>query len=142
MNEVEQVEDNLKTFEEYKPLSDEERDTLFAIAEALKQGVPCTGCRYCCKGCPMELDIPMLIECYNNFKTGAGMNISVRIDGLDDDKKPSACIGCGQCSHACPQGIDVPAVMVELNDLYVKGPKWADTVKTRDKIIREELKGK
>ena len=140
MNEVEQVEDNLKTFESYKPLSEEERNTLFEIAEGMKSGVPCTACRYCCKGCPMGLDIPMLLECYNNYKVGAGANVSVRIDALADDKKASACIGCGRCSHACPQGIDVPAVMIELDELYKNGPKWEQTVKARNEQIRKELK--
>ncbi len=140
MNEVEQVADNLRTFGSYRPLSEEERKTLFEIAEGLKKGVPCTGCRYCCKGCPMELDIPFLLECYNNFKVGAGANNSVRIDALPEDKRPAACIGCGQCAHACPQGIDVPSVMIELDELYKKGPKWAETVKTRSEQIRKELK--
>ena len=139
MNEVEQVEDNLNTFKDHKPLSKEERDTLFAIAESMKSGVPCTACRYCCKGCPMGLDIPMLMECYNNMKVGSGVNISMRLDGLDEDKRAGACIGCGQCAHACPQGIDVPSVMRELDEMYVNGPKWADVSKSRHESIRKEL---
>ena len=139
MNEVDQVEDNLNTFKDHKPLSKEERDTLFTIAESMKAGVPCTGCRYCCKGCPMGLDIPMLMECYNNMKVGSGVNISMRLDGLDEDKRAGACIGCGQCAHACPQGIDVPSVMRELDEMYVNGPKWADVSKSRHESIRKEL---
>ena len=139
MNEVEQVEDNLNTFKDHKPLSKEERDTLFAIAESMKSGVPCTACRYCCKGCPMGLDIPMLMECYNNMKVGSGVNISMRLDGLDEDKRAGACIDCGQCAHACPQGIDVPSVMRELDEMYVNGPKWADVSKSRHESIRKEL---
>ena len=111
MNEVDQVADNVKTFTEPDPLSEEELNALMEIAEGLKKGVPCTACRYCCKGCPMELDIPYLLECYNSFKFEASAVNSMRLDGLDEDKLPSACIACGQCSHACPQGIDVPAVL-------------------------------
>ena len=142
MNEVFQVEDNLKTYKEHKPLSEEERKVLDEIAESMKKGVPCTACRYCCKGCPMELDIPMLIECYNNMKFDRSLNMSMRLDGLSEDKKPAACIGCGQCSHACPQGIDVPFVMRELDDLYTNGPTWGQAVKSRHEAIINDLKNK
>ena len=140
MNEVDQVEDNLKTFETHKPLTEEERKTLEQIAESLKKSVPCTKCRYCCDGCPMGLNIPMLIECYNNLKFDIeDTNMSIRIDGLDEDKRPAACISCGQCAHACPQGINVPEILSELDELYKKGPKWQDTAKTRHEMIRKDL---
>ncbi len=140
MNEVSQVEDNLKTFETHKPLSEAERNTLFEIAELLKKGVPCTACRYCCDGCPMELDIPYLLECYNGFKTGAGITPGMRIDGLPEDKRADACIQCGQCAHACPQHIDVPAALAELDILYKNSPKWSTTAKNRDEEMRKDLK--
>ena len=139
MNEVFQVKDNLNTFEAYKPLSDKEKDTLFEIAESLKKGVPCTGCRYCCQGCPMGLNIPYLLECYNDMKYTSTLTPSIRLDGLDEDKKPSACIGCGQCAHACPQHIDVPTVLAELSDMYQSGPKWSEAVKSRHDAIRSDL---
>jgi predicted aldo/keto reductase-like oxidoreductase len=142
MNEVFQVEDNLKTFESAKPLSEEERNTLLEIAESMKAGVPCTGCRYCCDGCPLGLNIPYLLECYNDYKYAASMSPSMRIDGLDDDKKPASCIGCGQCSHACPQSIDVPAARAELTEMYAKGPHWETTRRSRGEAIREDLNTK
>ena len=107
MNETEQVLDNLNTFKEHRPLTDKERDTLYEIAESLKKGVPCTGCRYCCEGCPMGLNIPYLLECYNSFKTDAAFSASMRVDGLAAEKRAAACVGCGQCAHACPQHLPV-----------------------------------
>ena len=139
MNEVFQVEDNLNTFKEYKPLSEEEKKTLFEIAESLKKGVPCTGCRYCCDGCPMGLNIPYLLECYNDMKYTSSMTPGMRLDGLDEDKKPAACIGCGQCSHACPQHIDVPSVLAELSEMYTNSPKWSEMAKGRHESIRKDL---
>ncbi len=139
MNEVFQVEDNLKSFEIHQPLSEEERKVLFEIADSMKNGVPCTACRYCCKGCPMELDIPMLLDCYNNMKFASSLNMSMRLDGLSEDKKPSACIGCGQCTHACPQGIDVPSVLRELDDIYTNGPTWAEAARSRHDAILKDL---
>ena len=139
MNEVFQVEDNLNTFKEYKPLSEEEKSVLFEIAESLKKGVPCTGCRYCCDGCPMGLNIPYLLECYNDMKYTSSMAPGMRLDGLDEDKKPAACIGCGQCSHACPQHIDVPSVLAELSEMYTNSPKWAEMSNGRHESIRKDL---
>ena len=139
MNELEQLEDNLNTFNEYKPLSEDEQNTLFEIAESLKSAVPCTGCRYCTKGCPMELNIPFLIQCYNDFKYELAFNVSMRIDGLDEDKLPSNCIECGQCQMACPQGIDVPSVLKELTKLYSEAPKWSEVAKPRKESIKKDL---
>ncbi len=140
MNEVFQVEDNLRTFSEERPLTEEERSVLMEIAETLKTGVPCTGCRYCCDGCPVGLDIPYLLQCYNDYKFAATIAPSMRIDGLAEDKRPAACIGCGQCMHACPQGIDVPSALAELAEMYEKGPHWGEQVKLRQKFINEDLK--
>ena len=139
MNEVFQVEDNLNTFKEFNPVSDEEKKVLFEIADEMKKGVPCTGCRYCCDGCPMGLNIPYLLECYNDYKYATSLTASVRLDGLDEDKKPANCIGCGQCSHACPQGIDVPSALAELAKLYAEGPNWSKNVQSRHESIRRDL---
>ncbi|MBP5212756.1 MAG: aldo/keto reductase [Pyramidobacter sp.] len=139
MNEVDQVADNLRTFERERPLSEAELATLDEIAESMKNSVPCTACRYCCAGCPAGLDIPFLIECCNWYKGGSGLTASTRLDGLDKDKLPAACVGCGQCAHACPQGIDVPGVIAELAQLYAEGPKWAEMSKGRQDNIRRDL---
>ncbi|MBR0385184.1 MAG: aldo/keto reductase [Erysipelotrichaceae bacterium] len=139
MNEVFQVEDNLNTFEQRNPVTDEEKQVLFEIAEGLKKGVPCTGCRYCCAGCPMELNIPYLLESYNDFKFMASVTASVRLDGLDEDKRPASCIACGQCAQVCPQGIDVPSALAELAEMYANGPKWENMMKTRGAAIKKDL---
>lgn len=139
MNEVSQVEDNLRTFRQEWPLTEEERKVLMDIAENLKKGVPCTACRYCCDGCPIGLNIPYLLECYNDYKFAQTMTPSMRIDALEDEKRPAACIGCGQCKHACPQGIDVPAVLAELAEMYEKGPHWGDMIEARSKLIDEDI---
>ena len=110
------------------------------IAENLKQGVPCTACRYCCDGCPAGLDIPYLLQCYNDFKFASTLTPSMRIDALEETKRPNACIGCGQCSHACPQHIDVPSALSELTGMYEKGMHWSEEVKKRQKSIHEDLR--
>ncbi len=87
----------------------------------------------------MGLDIPFLLQCYNDFKYSTSLTASMRLDSLDEDKKPSACIGCGQCAHACPQGIDVPSALAELDRMYTNSPTWADATKDRKKSILRDL---
>ena len=139
MNEVSQVEDNLRTFRKEWPLTEKEKRTLLEIAENLKKGVPCTACRYCCDGCPIGLDIPYLLQIYNDYKYASTITPSMRIDALPDEKRPAACIGCGQCMHACPQRIDVPAALAELAELYESGPHWIDQIKQRQEYIKADL---
>ncbi len=139
MNEVDQVEDNLRTFEKDEPVTGEETALLFEIAESMKRGVPCTACRYCTAGCPMQLDIPYLLECYNDYKYASTVTPAMRLDGLEEKKRPSACIGCRKCARACPQSIDIPAALKELAALYAAGPQWAVTAKPRQEAIRRDL---
>ncbi|MBQ8038934.1 MAG: aldo/keto reductase [Lachnospiraceae bacterium] len=47
MSNLEQLADNIHTFESYKNLSAEEMQVLFKIAESMQDSIPCTSCRYC-----------------------------------------------------------------------------------------------
>lgn len=132
MSAMEHMKDNVKTFEEYKPLSEEERQFLFDVAEGMKTSVPCTSCQYCMAGCPKGLDIPMLISVYNELKFVPTVNASMRIEAMEEDKKPTACIACGKCSRMCPQGIHIPEIMKELPDLMAKLPTWEEVSRLRE----------
>lgn len=131
MSDQTQMEDNVSTFADSKPLTQEETEVLLKIAESMKDSVPCTACRYCCKGCPMGLDIPMLIGIYNEIRIIPTVNAVMRIEGLPKDKQPSACIGCGRCMQICPQNIDIPAVMKDLNERMQKIPSWEEICRQR-----------
>ena len=132
MSDMTHVEDNLATFNAYERITDEERSALAAIAERMQHSVPCTGCRYCTDGCPMGLDIPLLIATCNELRVQNSMNASMKVEFLPDDKKPTACISCGACTSICPQSIDVPDVLAELSDRVAKMPKWADISRERE----------
>ena len=103
----------------------------------MKNALPCTRCRYCCDGCPMGLDIPMLIHAYNDVKFASSMTVAMQFDALPEDKKPSVCIGCGACAAICPQNIDIPAVMAELADTVGKMPSWAEICRQREEAARK-----
>ncbi len=127
-----QMEQNTRTFNEDKPLNEAEVNLLLDIAEGMKDSVPCTACRYCCDGCPMGLDIPMLMETYNDMRFSINTNTAMRIQGLPEEKKPTACIGCGACAQVCPQKIDIPEVIAKLNGLMEKAPSWVEICKQRE----------
>lgn len=131
MSNLPQMEDNVKTFSTDKPLNDNEIQMLFDIAEKMKDSVPCTACRYCCDGCPMQLDIPMLMQSYNDLHFATSLTPVMQIEALPEEKRPSACIACGACASACPQKIDIPDIMTKLSDLYSKQPSWASMCKER-----------
>ena len=142
MSAPEQMRDNLQTFSGGTPLSEKEKSVLAEIAEGLKNALPCTRCRYCCDGCPMGLDIPMLIHALNDLKFAGSMTVPMQMDALPEDKKPSACIGCGACAAVCPQNIDIPAAMAELADRLSKVTSWAELCRQREEAARRLKAGK
>ena len=114
---VEQIMENTKTFSEEKPLTPEEWDVLQSIAETLKQqsGVPCTACRYCVSHCPQQLNIPKLLELYNEQSFSGGGFIAPRaMMALPEEQRATACIGCGSCEEFCPQNIKISEAMAAL----------------------------
>lgn len=131
MSNVAQMEDNLKTYEAEDPISSEDVDRLMAVAERLKNSIPCTACRYCCSQCPQELDIPRLIASYNDLKVVTSLAPLMMVESLPEDKRPSACLGCGACAQMCPQNIDIPSVMADFASRLAKLPSWEQTCRER-----------
>ncbi|MDN0069292.1 aldo/keto reductase [Collinsella ihumii] len=118
MSNFEQLKENIQTFSEDKPLNEEESAELQAVVdEMLGRGtVPCTACHYCTSHCPQGLDIPKLLEMYNEaIVTGGkgGFIPSMYVNTLPEDKRPDACIGCGSCAAVCPQQIDIPCTLAD-----------------------------
>lgn len=118
MSNMEQVQKNIETFKTDKPLNDKENAALDDIAKKmLNSSLPCTACRYCTSHCPQGLDIPKLIEIYNEHSfTGGGFIAPMLIGTLPDDKKPSACVGCRSCEAVCPQQIKISEAMKDFTE--------------------------
>lgn len=131
MSNMEQMVDNVKTYEEERPLSAAETEALFAIAEGLKKSVPCTKCGYCLESCPQGLAIPMLLAIYNEVRVSAGVNAKMRIEALPPEKQPTACLSCGSCAQMCPQHIDIPAELARLTGELEKIPSWVEVSRQR-----------
>ena len=137
MSSLEQMKDNIRTFTDGAPLSEEEWNMMLEIAETLKKGVPCTACRYCCGGCPMGLDIPMLLAGYNDMKFASAFTVKMQMDGTPAEKWPDKCIGCGACASVCPQHIDIPEVLKEFDELLHTGPTWAELCRQREEAAEK-----
>ena len=137
MSSLEQMKDNIRTFTDGTPLSEEEWNMMLEIAETLKKGVPCTACRYCCGGCPMGLDIPMLLAGYNDMKFASAFTVKMQMDGTPAEKWPDKCIGCGACASVCPQHIDIPEVLKEFDELLHTGPTWAELCRQREEAAEK-----
>ena len=119
MSTQDQLEKNLRTFAEDKPLSEAEMKTLMDVAASmLSRGtVPCTACHYCVSHCPMSLDIPYLISLYNEHAyTGGGFIAPMALSALPADKLPSACLHCRSCEQVCPQQIRISEVMEDFSN--------------------------
>ncbi len=137
MSDLAQVEDNLRTFELRKDLSGEEREMILEVAEGMKNSVPCTACRYCCDGCPQEINIPLMLEVYNDLQITPTFTVSMRIEGIPESQQPSSCIGCGACSAICPQGIDIPKVLRELTEKVKTIPSWVEICREREEAAKK-----
>lgn len=137
MSSMEQMIDNVHTFETLNQLTEEETQVLLEIAEEMKDSVPCTACRYCCSDCPKKLDIPKLLSLYNDMRFSPSFYVGMTIDSLEEDSKPSACIGCGKCAKICPQKIDIPKAIKEFSELLETTPHWEELCKQRDEAARK-----
>ena len=118
MSTQEQLEKNLRTFAEDKPLSETEMKTLMDVAgRMLARGtVPCTACHYCVSHCPQGLDIPYLLSLYNEHAyTGGGFIAPMALSALSADKQPSACLQCRSCEQVCPQQIRISEVLADFS---------------------------
>ncbi len=137
MSSMAQMVDNVKTFEERKPLSEEEQDILFAAAEKLKTGVPCTACGYCMDGCPRHLDIPGLLAVYNDLKVTPTFTVAMRVEAMPPEKQPTMCIGCGRCARVCPQNINIPMALKDMVDILHTLPSWEKICREREEAARQ-----
>ena len=115
MSNLEQMKQNIATFETEKPLNKTEMQALLSVADGMLTGkLPCTACHYCISHCPQQLDIPRLLELYNehNF-TGGGFIAPMVISTIPKEKQTSACIGCRSCEAVCPQQIKISEAMAD-----------------------------
>ena len=117
MSTPEQMEDNINTFKDFEPLSEEELAAIDKVKEIMNRVelAGCTSCKYCVEGCPMGISIPDVISAVNTKRKFPGdMRPQFFYNGLVDRySHASDCIACGQCEGVCPQHLPIISLMQE-----------------------------
>ena len=138
MTYMEHLQDNVATFEHFKPLTDEELEFLEEMAGLISDYplVPCTSCQYCMP-CPYGIDIPSIFKHYNgsvnegmiaqstdqkNFRKLKRAYLTSYDKAIDSVRQADHCISCNSCVPRCPQGIRIPQELRRI-DTYVEALK-------------------
>lgn len=119
MSNFEQLKQNIATYSEEKPLSEAEMKVLLDFADEMtgKKILPCTACKYCITHCPKGINIPYLIELYNeHIYSDGGFIAPMAMGAVPADKQPSACVGCRSCEQVCPQQIKISEMMKDFQE--------------------------
>lgn len=119
MSNLEQVEDNLATFNEFKPLDEQESNTIQEIVDLINSRVKsgCTGCGYCLP-CPAGVAIPANFRVWNTYHMYQNYNAVQWSweNELGEEKQAKNCIKCGKCEQACPQKLSIRADLEKVQE--------------------------
>ena len=111
MSTMQQVQENLATASDPRPMSGAERTQINEHLDRLKKmaDLYCTGCGYC-KPCPQSVDIPAIFNAYNSARVYGlwdGARSAYASLGGDGRARADACVDCGECEEKCPQDIPI-----------------------------------
>lgn len=109
MSKMDQVLDNLETFNNFEPLSAKELEIVEEVAKAIKSRTKngCTACAYCMP-CPFGVNIPRNFAIWNEFSMYNNIEATKRrYNSLKEEEKASFCKECGACEKMCPQQIKI-----------------------------------
>ena len=132
----EHLEDNLRTFCNFKPLVEEEFELLEQIAEEQSNFplVGCTGCQYCMP-CPYGINIPGVFRFYDNsvvegtyvkgpeqekYAKARRRYLAEYNKAVESVRQADHCISCGKCMKACPQHIRIPRELKRIDEYIEK----------------------
>jgi len=109
MSTLQQVKENVQSanLSAVNSLKPEELSLIDQIREKYEKLVPisCTQCKYCLP-CPQGINIPRILDIYNNAKFFGRLK-KAKSSYQSLDKKASSCVQCGQCEKLCPQKIEI-----------------------------------
>lgn len=137
MSTLEQVQDNVSYMKDFNPLSQKENELIEEARKILdaQESIPCTGCRYCVKGCPEFIPIPDIFSACNRllvfenkesarreYKDALNQIVKPEVfsnmvfipetkNAIQHVGNPSDCIHCRQCEAACPQHLPITQLL-------------------------------
>jgi len=136
MSELDHLTDNIRTFSDFKPCSEDEIEFLKGIGGKIMKYpiIECTGCQYCMP-CPYGIDIPGIFKFYNR-EVNAGTYVTSKEQehyararrkylaaydkAIPTIRQADHCISCGKCATRCPQSIAIPRQLRRINDYLEK----------------------
>ena len=134
MSKLTDVVDNVNTFKDFKPLSEDGMKVYYEICEKYqgKNLIPCTGCEYCIP-CKESVSIPEVFGLVNTFRIegrlgpegdGAGMKpadrrqfLTMYNNKIGQKHNAARCSACEECIPKCPQHVKVTGEMKKVNEL-------------------------
>ena len=132
MTYMEHLQDNIGTYTDFEPCSEEELEFLERIAIEMTEFplIDCTACNYCIP-CKYGIDIPGILQHYNKCVREGLMPLSsgdkdyrklrrAFLVGYDRSvpalQQANHCIGCSECTPKCPQDIKIPAELRRIDE--------------------------
>ena len=137
MNQMEHLEQNIRTHSPLEPCTDAENALLEKIADGMAGVpiIPCTTCAYCMP-CPYGVDIPGNFSFYNKALNDHILPLPERTasdyderkerflngyrQALPADARANQCVDCEACLSKCPQQIRIPNQMSRIVELMRK----------------------
>jgi predicted aldo/keto reductase-like oxidoreductase len=122
MNTIDQMRDNIRTFDNLTPLSEREHAILQEAARIICSTIvaPCTACRYCIDVCKQNISIPVLISIFNDMKRYGDRSFP-RVHyqhAVFGHGKASDCVACGECEQICPQHQSIQKILQEFAEKF------------------------
>lgn len=118
MSNMEQMEDNLRFMEYFRPFNEAEYECIEQVRTIYQSQnrIPCTACRYCTDGCPAGIPIPDLfawVNAQHSEEKPAQTYEEVMA-------KAGGCISCGQCEQICPQTLQIRQLLEKIEKEFSK----------------------
>ena len=123
MSTMEQVDDNLKTFTNFKPFDEVEFKAISEVVDKLNARIKngCTKCRYCMP-CPKGVNIPSNFAMWNEYgiyENEDGFKASCE-SLMRRNMFANSCVECGLCEKACPQHLKIRENLKQIVEDYNK----------------------
>lgn len=121
MSDIGQLKDNTSFMSDFKPLDENELQTVKKAASVIKGtgAIACTACRYCTENCPTDIPIPDYFGLYNSgILAGKPQDKAGYEEIAAGHGRASDCVKCGACEGHCPQHLEIRSLLEKIAEKY------------------------